>query len=86
MNRFSQIAKQQSGTVKPKTLVEILGQSRVLVEHHKGILCYGTEEITIGATFGMLSVLGEDLRVCCMSRDQLFIAGRIESVRLEGRE
>lgn len=85
MNRFSQIAKQQSGTIRPRTLVEILGQTRVLVEHHKGILCYGTEEITIGTTYGMLSVQGSELRLCCMSREQLFISGRIEGIRLEGR-
>lgn len=70
----------------PKTLVELLGRTRVLVEHHKGILGYGTEEILVGASFGMLSITGKDLRLCCMSREQLFVAGRIDGVRLEGQE
>lgn len=86
MKQIRQIARRSSEVITPKTLVEMLGQSRVLVEHHRGILGYGTEEILVGATFGVLIISGEELRLCCMSREQLFIAGKIKAVRLEGRE
>lgn len=85
MRSFKQIARQSAQTVTPKTLVELWGQNRVLVEHHKGILRYGTEEILVGATFGALHVRGAELRLCCMSREQLFISGCITAVELEGR-
>lgn len=85
MRSWKQMAHTGAEAVMPRTLVEILGQTRVLVEHHKGILGYGTEEILVGATFGVLRVSGKTLRLCCMSREQLFIAGQIERVELEGR-
>lgn len=86
MNKIGQLAGRTSAALTPRTLVEILGRSRVLVEHHKGILGYGDEEILVGATFGMVCVTGKDLRLCCMSREQLFISGRIDGLRLEGGE
>lgn len=70
--------------MKPRTLAEIYGRDRLLVEQHKGIVSYGTECIRISATFGELVVEGKDLRLCCMSRSQLVIRGRLESLRMEG--
>lgn len=70
--------------LRPKTLVELYGAERLLVEHHGGIQSYGTERIRIAATFGHLVVEGRELRLCCMSRTQLVIRGRIDSVNVEG--
>lgn len=72
--------------IKPRTLVEVIGKKRVLVEHHRGILGYGTEEILVGTGYGVLRIRGAELRLCCMSRQQLFVSGRIDSLALEGRE
>lgn len=69
-----------------QTLAELLGDGRLLVERHRGILQYGTEEILVGTTYGALRVCGENLRLCCMSREQLFVAGAIRSVRAERTE
>lgn len=69
--------------LKPKTLVELYGAERLLVEHHGGIRSYGTERIRIAATFGCLVVEGRELRLCCMSRTQLVIQGRIDCVSVE---
>lgn len=70
--------------LKIRTLVELYGNERVLVEQHKGIVGYGSERIRIGATFGVLEVTGEGLRLCCMSPSQIVIRGRIDGVRVEG--
>ena len=70
--------------LKPRTLAEIYGRDRLLVEHHRGILGYGTECIRIAATFGVLVVEGAELRLCCMSRSQLVIRGRLLCLRMEG--
>lgn len=70
-------------SLKPRTLAEIYGCDRLLVELHRGILGYGTQCIRIAATYGELVVEGEDLRLCCMSRSQLVIRGRIQSVTME---
>lgn len=86
MKTWRQVAQGTRDAVSPRTLVELLGKNRVLVEHHKGILRYGTEEILVGASYGILRICGDNLRLCCMSREQLYISGEILSVHLEGRE
>lgn len=68
---------------RPRTLAELYGTERLLVEQHRGILGYGTQCIRIAATFGQLVVEGQDLRLCCMSRSQLVIRGKLLSVRAE---
>lgn len=85
MKPWKRLTQEPAGRVSPRTLVEIWGQQRVLVEHHRGILGYGSEEILIGATFGLLRIRGAGLRLCCMSREQLFVSGQILGVELEGR-
>ena len=68
--------------LKPKTLTELYGNERLLMEHHSGILSYGDKCIRVGTTWGMPEVLGEDLRLCCMSRTQLVIRGKLLSVTM----
>lgn len=86
MKKWKQLTQSSGNALLPRTLVEILGKQRVLVEHHKGILRYGTEEIQIGTSYGCLRISGSELRLCCMSREQLFVSGVIDSVDLEERK
>lgn len=86
MKSWKESVHNPGGQLKPRTLVEILGKSRVLVEHHRGILGYGSEEIVVGTGYGILRIAGTELRLCCMSRQQLFISGQIDRLDLEGRE
>lgn len=72
--------------LKEQTLVELVGRKRVLVEHHKGILGYSKDEILVGTEEGVLRVEGDNLCLCCMSREQLFVSGTIRSLVCEGRE
>ena len=72
-----------AGGLRPKTLVELYGNERVLIEEHRGILTYGDEEIRVGTSFGVAVIQGMELRLCCMSRSQLEIRGRIACVRTE---
>lgn len=67
----------------PRTLAELYGSERLLVEHHRGIVSYGADCIRMGATFGFLIAEGENLRLCCMSRSQLVICGKIRCLRME---
>ena len=69
--------------LRPKTLVELYGNERVLIEEHRGILGYGDAQIRVGTSFGALVIEGTELRLCCMSRSQLVIRGRIACVRTE---
>ena len=67
----------------PRTLAEVYGTERLLIEQHKGIVSYGAEVIRVGTTYGFLVVEGQDLRLCCMSRAQLVIHGKILGIRME---
>ena len=78
------LSEPQNEKIKPRTLAELYGRERLLVEHHRGILGYGTDCIRIAATFGVLVVEGEKLRLCCMSRSQLVIRGKLLRVSVEG--
>ena len=63
-------------------LVEIAGQGRVLIENHRGVCCYGREEIRVKVRFGHISVSGSHLELARMSRETLVITGHIENVTL----
>lgn len=69
--------------LRPRTLAEVYGRDRLLVEQHRGIVSYGTECIRIAATYGLLVVEGSQLRLCCMSRSQLVIRGKLDNLRME---
>ena len=66
-------------------LIEICGQSRMLIENHRGIAGYGSCEIQINVCHGCVVVNGENLKVTNMCKDKLVITGRIHTVNLRGR-
>lgn len=69
-------------SVPGETLVEIAGQNRVLIENHCGITAYGCREICVKVRFGSLRICGGELELAYMSKQQLIITGRIDSVSL----
>ena len=66
-------------------LVELAGDRRVLIEHHQGVTRYGREKICVKVKYGIVAVNGCGLELTCMTRQQLIIAGRIDSVELHRR-
>lgn len=63
-------------------LLELAGDSRVLIENHHGVLAYSLEEIQIKVKYGKLSVGGSDLKIMQMSKEQLVICGQIDKICL----
>ena len=63
-------------------LIEIIDESRVLVENHCGVILYTQEEICLRSKNGVVRVLGLKLKLACMSKDQLVITGIIQHVDL----
>ena len=66
-------------------LVEIAGERRILIENHSGVSLYGPEHICVHVKFGQISVRGSGLSMAKMSRRQLVITGRVDSVNLVRR-
>ena len=74
---------QEGNPIMSRSLAEVYGMDRVLVEQHRGIVGYGRECIRIRTSYGFLVVEGDDLHLCCMSRAQLVIRGKILGLRME---
>lgn len=72
-------------TVPTLPVVEIGGDRRVLIERHGGITEYSRERIGVKVRYGTVCVLGCGLEVTRMTRNQLVISGRIDSVQLHRR-
>lgn len=68
-----------------QTIVELAGENRVLIENHNGVKAYSCEKIVVKVPYGFLSVCGCGLELQRMSRDQLVIRGKIESISLHRR-
>ena len=64
-------------------LVELAGDGRVLIENHKGVVEYGTEKISVKVQFGILCVCGTNMELAKMSREQLVICGKINSIIIQ---
>lgn len=64
-------------------LAEIRGNSSLSIENHRGILEYDDEKVKVSVKHGAISVIGERLRIVCMSSRALEIRGRIQAVELE---
>ena len=69
-----------------QVLVEIAGENRVLIEHHRGVREYGHEKICVRVSYGMVQVCGRGLHLRCMTRSQLVICGCIRGITLMGKE
>ncbi len=67
------------------SLVEMVGDHRVLVENHCGVTEYGRDFICIRLKQGCLQITGDGLNLSHMNRGQLVITGRIECIRNLGR-
>lgn len=67
-------------------VVELAGDSRVLIENHFGVTEYGMDRITVAMGYGQVSILGGRLEILRMTREQLVICGRITGLELKRRE
>lgn len=63
-------------------VVELFGDQRVLIENHGGVTEYGGCRIQVQMAYGQLAVCGQELQLARMTREQLVISGRIDSVTL----
>lgn len=71
--------------VPGEPLIELLGNKRVLVENHGGILAYCNDSIHIKVKNGQICICGCYLTLALMSKERLIISGRIDSVQILGR-
>ena len=66
-------------------IVELAGDRRVLIEKHRGVTQYCSEKICVKVKYGHIAICGCKLELNKMTRDQLVITGRIDSVNIYRR-
>lgn len=66
-------------------IVEIAGESRVLIERHAGMTEYSRERICVKVCYGCVCVYGCNLELTRMSKEQLIISGKIDGVLIQRR-
>lgn len=68
-----------------ESVVEMVGDRRILVENHRGVTEYGCQRICIRLRCGTLIVTGCDLALSRMTKHLLVITGIVDSVCLQRR-
>lgn len=86
VRRFMDNVSLPEESLPRQSIVELLGDGRVLIEHHKGVLEYGTERIGVRVGFGIVDVIGCNLRLGLISCEKLVIFGQIASINLIRRK
>lgn len=66
-------------------VVELAGDRRVLIEQHRGVTEYGCERICVRVRFGEVCICGCGLELNRMTKEQLVVSGRIDSIHLRRR-
>lgn len=82
VDRLAGAADLQGEALPGQSVVELLGDGRVLVERHCGVTEYGRERIQVRMKYGSLCIQGCGLELASMSSEQLVITGRIDGVHL----
>lgn len=66
-------------------IVELLGESRVLIENHRGITEYGLSRICVQVNYGFLCVIGGNLKLRHVTKHKLLITGEICNIEVVRR-
>ena len=82
LDRLADVTAWSETPLPGQTLLELLDDRRILIEHHSGVTEYTQEKIQVRVDYGSLCIAGTELRLTKMSPDQLVINGRIISVTL----
>ena len=67
------------GTVR----ITAVGDRRLLIEKHRGLLEYGSERIRVSTGRGSILLSGAELSMTAMNGEELLITGRLQSLEWE---
>ena len=84
--RLAERVELETEPMPAQPIIEIAGESRVLIENHKGVRAYSTERILILVRHGEVCVCGCGLEILRMTKEQLVIRGKINGISLQRRE
>ena len=63
-------------------MLHITGSERLLMENHRGLLEYARNRIRVATTAGPVEIVGENLAIRSVGRDDILVTGVIRSVTM----
>ena len=85
MQKLAEAADLTAEPVPGVPVIEVAGESRVIIEGHRGVTAYSNSQICIRVSYGLVTVCGSSLTIAKMSKQQLAICGRIDQICLRRR-
>lgn len=82
LSRAIDAANLEADLIPGTAIIELIGNDRVLVENHISITEYTDQSVWIRMKFGSVCILGKDLIIHKMCREQLVIEGNISSIEI----
>lgn len=61
-------------------ILKLIGKSDIYIENHKGIIEYSKEILRINSEIGIIKILGKDLYIKEINKEELFITGDVNIV------
>ena len=85
LERLAEELDLEEESIPGQSILELLGDGRILIEHHLGVTQYSCEKICVKVKFGYIAICGCRLELARMTRQQLVITGRIDAVTVHRR-
>jgi len=82
MEKTAQLLELPADVLAGVPRLELIGDSELRMENHRGILAYGGEEIHVSGGAYIVKISGQGLELRVMTELELLITGRIEQVCL----
>lgn len=82
MERTAQMLDLPADILAGLPRLELIGDSELRIEQHKGILAYGEEEIHVSGGQFIFKIQGHRLNLRAMTGVELLITGQIETIKL----
>lgn len=60
--------------------ITMIGNTKVLIENHMGVIEYTPQKLRIGVSFGEVVIIGREFFLKNILSDELSLKGRIESI------
>ncbi len=61
-------------------VIKIMGRNDIYIENHKGIVEYSNEILRINSEIGIVKIMGKNLYIKEISREEIFITGDISTI------
>lgn len=75
-------AELTDGILPGQTVVEVIGEGRVLVEGHNGVLEYNDCEVSTKVGYGVVKTIGCNLKLTVLDKDKLVVTGEVHRIEL----